>query len=34
VAITKTMVLDAIWWKQTFALPVRSTQIIQKQVTP
>jgi len=34
VAITKTMVLDAIWWRQTFALPVRSTQIVQKQVTP
>jgi excisionase family DNA binding protein len=34
VALTKTMVLDAIWWRQTFALPVRSTQIIQKQVTP
>jgi excisionase family DNA binding protein len=33
VAITKTMVLDAIWWRQSFALPVRSSQIVQKQVT-
>lgn len=32
VAITKTMRLDALLWRQTFALPIRSTQIVQKQV--
>ncbi len=32
VAITKTMKLDAIFWEQTFDLPIRSTQIVQKQV--
>lgn len=32
VTVTKTMVLDAVFWEARFPIPSRSTQIIQKEV--